>query len=73
MSSANPQLAQGMRQSMVMGASMQLFLRALQATQAELSQMATQALNSNPALEEIEASASEDDSLPPPDQSGMLP
>lgn len=67
MSSANPQLAQGMRQSMVMGASMQLFLRALQATQAELSQMATQALNSNPALEEIEASASEDDSLPPPD------
>ena len=67
MNSGNPQLAQGMRQSMVMGASMQLFLRALQATQTELTQMATHALNSNPALEEVEASPPEDDVLPAPD------
>lgn len=52
MSPHSPQLEQGIHQSMVMGTSMKLFLRTLQATQTELAQMATQALNSNPALEE---------------------
>ena len=45
-------MEQGMRQSMVAGASMQLYLRALQATHMELSHLVTQALNANPALEE---------------------
>lgn len=67
MSSESPQLTQGMRQTMTMGASMQLFLRALQATQTELTQMATQALNSNPTLEESAPPAAEDDALPSPD------
>lgn len=49
---SSPQLEQGMRQSMVATAAMQLYLRALQATQMELSQLTTQALNTNPALEE---------------------
>jgi len=40
---------------MVATASMQLFMKALQATRAELSQMAVQALTSNPALEEVAA------------------
>lgn len=48
-----PGLEQGMSQSMVATASMQLFMKALQATQAELSQMAVQALSTNPALEEV--------------------
>ncbi len=46
-------MEQGMQQGMVATASMQLFMRALQATHAELAQMATQALASNPALEEL--------------------
>lgn len=45
-------MQQGMKQSMVATATMQLFMRALQATNMELRQMATQALNANPALEE---------------------
>ena len=45
-------MEQGMRQSMVASASMQLYLRALQASQMELSQLVTHALNANPALEE---------------------
>ena len=53
-------LEQGMRQSMVMGASLQLFLRTLQATQMELSQLVTQAVNSNPVLEEESPSHSSD-------------
>ena len=52
MSGNSPQFEQGMRQSMVAGAAMQLYLRALQATQMELSRLATQALNTNPVLEE---------------------
>lgn len=50
--SSSPQLEHGMRQSMVTSAAMQLYLRALQASQMELTHLATQALNSNPALEE---------------------
>ncbi len=65
-----PGLEQGMRQSMVATASMQLFMKALQATRAELSQMAVQALTSNPALEEIPAPlgeiSAEHDSLSSP-------
>lgn len=45
-------LEQGMRQNMVASASMQLFMRTLQATQMELTQLVNQALNTNPALEE---------------------
>lgn len=44
---------------MVAGASMQLYLRALQATHMELAQLVNQSLNANPALEEA---------APPPDE-----
>ncbi len=54
----NAGMQQGMQQGMVASASMQLFMRALQATGMELGQMAAQALATNPALEE----------LPPPPQ-----
>lgn len=50
MSSAGMQ--QGMKQNMVATAAMQLFMRALQATNTELRQMVTQAIAANPALEE---------------------
>ncbi len=46
-------MQQGMQQSMVATASMQLFMRTLQATSMELSQMTAQALAANPALEEL--------------------
>ncbi len=49
----NAGLEQGMRQGMVATASVQLFMRALQATNMELAQMAAQALAANPALEEL--------------------
>lgn len=45
-------IQQGMRQNMVATAAMQLFMRTLQATNMELSQMAAQAVTANPALEE---------------------
>ncbi len=69
MSPESRQLEQGMRQSMVVGASMQLFLRALQASQTELAQMATHALNSNPALEELPPplAQEDEDDRPTPD------
>ena len=60
-------MEQGMRQSMVAGAAMQLYLRALQATQMELSQLVNHALNANPALEEappLPDSDSGDSALP---------
>lgn len=63
-------MEQGMRQSMVAGASMQLYLRALQASQMELTQLATQALNTNPALEEappLPADTDTPDTAPDPD------
>ncbi len=46
-------MQQGMQQSMVATASMQLFMRALQATSMELRQLTAQALAANPALEEL--------------------
>lgn len=60
-------LEQGMRQSMVASASMQLFMRALQASQMELAQLATQALNANPALEEAPPPPPDDDAPLAPD------
>ncbi len=45
-------LQQGMHQSMTAGAGMQLGMRILQASQMELEQIVTQALQSNPTLEE---------------------
>ena len=67
MSFHSQQLEQGMRQNMVMGTSMQLFLRTLQATQTELAQIATQALSSNPALEEEPPPVQEDEPDSTPD------
>lgn len=46
-------MEQGMRQSMVATAAMQMFMRTLQATNMELAQMAAQAIAANPALEEL--------------------
>ena len=54
------EMRQGMNQTMVATASMQFFMRALQATNMELRQIAGQAMLSNPALEEL-------DPLPPAD------
>ncbi len=48
-----PGMEQGMRQSMVATAAMQMFMRALQSTTWELSQLTAEALASNPALEEL--------------------
>lgn len=54
---------------MVASATMQLFLRALQATHMELTHLATQALNTNPALEEAppREDAEHGDDNPTPD------
>lgn len=59
-------MEQGMSQSMVAGAAMQLYLRALQATHMELAQLVNHALNANPALEEVPPP-------PPDDQEGGAP
>lgn len=57
------EMRQGMGQNMVATASMQFFMRALQATNMELRQMVTQAMTANPALEEVfPKEAQEDDS-----------
>lgn len=53
------EMSQGMKQSMVASASMQMFMRALQATSMELNQLVSQALISNPTLEESSPSKSE--------------
>ncbi len=50
---ANAGMQQGMQQGMVATAAMQLFMRTLQATGMELSQLAAHALATNPALEEL--------------------
>ncbi len=50
---ATPGMQQGMQQGMVATAAMQLFMRTLQATNVELNQLATQALATNPTLEEL--------------------
>lgn len=49
---------------MVASATMQLFMRALQANQMELTRMATQALNANPALEELPPPPTDDEAEP---------
>lgn len=54
-------MEQGMRQSMVATAAMQMFMRTLQATNMELSQMAAQAIAANPALEELSPTPGERD------------
>lgn len=48
-----PGMEQGMRQSMVATAAMQMFMRALQSTTWELSQLAAEAIAANPVLEEL--------------------
>lgn len=53
-------LQQGMRQNMAATAAVQMFMRALQANSAELSELATQALAGNPALEELPPKQDED-------------
>lgn len=59
-------MQQGMKQSMVATAAMQMFMRALQSTNMELQQMAAQAMAANPALEELppEPRAEEDGGAP---------
>ena len=47
------EMEQGMRTGMVATASMQWFMRALQATNMELRQMVGEAMLANPALEEV--------------------
>ena len=55
------EMRQGMGQDMVATASMQLFMRALQATNMELRRMAAQAMTANPALEELGPKEGADD------------
>lgn len=52
-------MQQGMRQSMMATAAMQLFMRALQASGMELTELISQALASNPTLEELPPPAEE--------------
>ncbi|MBQ2380111.1 MAG: RNA polymerase factor sigma-54 [Akkermansia sp.] len=57
---------QSMQQHMAATAAMQMFMRALQANTAELSEIVTQALASNPALEELSTTRE-------PDRNGDAP
>ncbi len=59
-------MAQGMQQSMAANAAVQLFMRTLQAGTMELSEMATQAMAANPALEELPPPEPEYDEFAPP-------
>ena len=62
---SNAGMQQGMKQSMVVTAAMQQFMRALQASNMELRTLATQAMAANPALEELPpAEETEDASTP---------
>lgn len=58
------EMRQGMGQNMVATASMQFFMRALQATNMELRQMVTQAMTANPALEEVAPKEAQEDDSP---------
>lgn len=58
------EMRQGMGQNMVATASMQFFMRALQATNMELRQMVTQAMTANPALEEVSPKEAQEDDSP---------
>ncbi len=62
----NAGMQQGMQQSMAATASMQLFMRTLQATGMELSHLAAQALAGNPALEELPPVSTAGDDTPSP-------
>ena len=53
-----------MRQTMVATATMQMFMRALQATTTELSQLTAEALAANPALEELPPEETADSPAP---------
>ena len=70
MSSAGMQ--QSMKQSMVATAAMQQFMRALQATNMELHALATQAMATNPALEELPPAPAEDEESMPLDTAATL-
>lgn len=58
-------MQQGMKQNMVATAAMQQFMRALQSTSMELRTLVSQAMAANPALEELQPEANEDDTLTP--------
>lgn len=58
------EMRQGIGQNMVATASMQFFMRALQATNMELRQMVTQAMTANPALEEVSPKEAQEDDSP---------
>lgn len=62
-SMSNAGMQQGMKQSMVATAAMQQFMRTLQATNMELHTLATQAMATNPALEELPPADDEEQSL----------
>lgn len=61
-----------MKQSMVATAAMQQFMRALQATNMELHALATQAMATNPALEELPPAPAEDEESMPLDTAATL-
>lgn len=61
-----PGMEQGMKQSMVATATMQLFMRTLQATNMELQQIAASAMAANPALEEAPLPPQEEGESPLP-------
>lgn len=62
---SNAGMQQGMKQSMVATAAMQQFMRTLQATNMELRTLATQAMASNPALEELSPAGDEEAAASP--------
>lgn len=61
---SNAGMQQGMKQSMVATTAMQQFMQALQATNMELRVLTSQAIASNPALEELPLSDEDADSTP---------
>ena len=65
-------MQQGMKQSMVATAAMQMFMRALQATNMELQQIAAQAMAANPALEEQPPAEHDAESTGRPDAGATL-
>ncbi len=62
----NAEMRQGVQQTMVATAAMQLYMRTLQATGMELAQLTAQALASNPALEELPPPSQEEAEAPTP-------
>ncbi len=62
---ASAGMQQGMKQGMVASTSMQLYMRALQASAMELRELVAEALAANPALEELPPPEPEDDEAAP--------